>query len=456
MRVLSKVYMQTIEPKQLWKEALNEIEMNVSPANFSTWFKQTHIIKEEDGVIYLGVQNTFVKEWLMVKYNKLILKSIRNSFEGVRNVEYIITKDVPSGEANVQKIEPVLTNEQFPLHDLYINKEDNLNPRYTFDSFIVGSFNDLAYAASQAVINKPGVAHNPFVVYGQTGLGKTHLIQSTGNQLKKNGAMVFYTSSEKFSLDYASSVLNNQRHAFKEKYRKYDVFIMDDIQFLSKKEGTQEELFHLFNELYENNKQIIFSSDKHHNYIPNVEDRLKTRFSQGITVDIAQPDYESRLMILNTKLKAYSIAVPDDILDYIATNITGSIRELEGILNTISCHAELHKKPLQISDIKEIVRSNARPKKTLDIKEVTKIVSDFYHLDDGVIYKKTRRKEIVKPRQILMYLLREDFGTSFPLIGQKLGGRDHTTVIHACEKIKNDIKKDSVLVQELEQLRTML
>lgn len=447
--------MSTTEPKQLWQDALNEIEMSVSPANFSTWFKQTYIIKEEDGIVYLGVPNTFVKEWLSVKYHKLILKSVRNLSGGVRNVEYVIAKITGADTFNPQQETPTSPNEQFPLKDLYINKEDNLNPRYNFDSFIIGPFNDLAYTAAQAIIKKPGVAHNPLVVYGQTGLGKTHLIQSTGNELKKNGLRVFYTTSEKFSLDYTNSVMNNQRNSFKEKYRKYDVFIMDDIQFLSKKEGTQEEIFHLFNELYEKNKQIIFSSDKHHNYIPNLEDRLKTRFSQGITVDIAQPDYESRLMIIQTKLKSYNFELSKEILDYIATNIIGSIRELEGILNTISCQVELHRKPLQIADIKEIVKNNTRPKKTLDIKEITKIVADFYHLEEGLIHKKTRRKEIVKPRQVLMYLLREDFGTSFPLIGQKLGGRDHTTVIHACEKIKGDIKKDSALVQELEQLRTM-
>lgn len=446
------------DTKQLWNATLGEIETSVSKANFSTWFRHTHVIKQDDGVIYVGVPNPFVKDWLQSKYHKLILKALRGTCEGVRGIEYVISKD-SIGEGIVIDVpvpEKEFFNERFPIGDLSVNKEDNLNPRYTFDTFVIGSFNELAYTAAQTIIKKPGTNLNPFFVYGPTGLGKTHLIQSVGNHLKKNGARVFYTTSEKFSLDYITSVQNNRINIFKEKYRAYDVFIMDDIQFLSNKERTQEELFHLFNVLYDNNKQIIFSSDKHHNYIPGLEDRLKSRFNAGMLADIHQPEYESRIAILKAKLNQHNFSPQDSVVEYIASSITTNIRELEGILNILAFQTQLKKHSLSVTEVREIIKNSARPKKTKTIEEIIKIAADFYNIEEAVIYKKTRRREVVKPRQIIMYLLREDFSTSFPLIGQKLGGRDHTTVIHAYEKIKEDLKKDSTLNQEINQIRAMI
>lgn len=446
------------DTKQLWNATLGEIETSVSKANFSTWFRHTHVIKQDDGVIYVGVPNPFVKDWLQSKYHKLILKALRGTCEGVRGIEYVISKD-SIGEGVVIDVpvhEKEFFNERFPIGDLSVNKEDNLNPRYTFDTFVIGSFNELAYTAAQTIIKTPGTNLNPFFVYGPTGLGKTHLIQSVGNHLKKNGARVFYTTSEKFSLDYITSVQNNRINIFKEKYRAYDVFIMDDIQFLSNKERTQEELFHLFNVLYDNNKQIIFSSDKHHNYIPGLEDRLKSRFNAGMLADIHQPEYESRIAILKAKLNQHNFSPQDSVVEYIASSITTNIRELEGILNILAFQTQLKKHSLSVTEVREIIKNSARPKKTKTIEEIIKIAADFYNIEEAVIYKKTRRREVVKPRQIIMYLLREDFSTSFPLIGQKLGGRDHTTVIHAYEKIKEDLKKDSALNQEINQIRAMI
>lgn len=436
---------------------MGEIETSVSKASFSTWFRHTRVIKQDDGVIYVGVPNPFVKDWLQSKYHKLILKALRGICEGVRGVEYIISKDSAGEEAVMVSIpEKEFFNERFPIGDLSVNKEDNLNPRYTFDTFVIGSFNELAYTAAQTIIKNPGTNLNPFFVYGPTGLGKTHLIQSVGNHLKKNGARVFYTTSEKFSLDYITSVQNNKINVFKEKYRTYDVFIMDDIQFLSNKERTQEELFHLFNVLYDNNKQIIFSSDKHHNYIPGLEDRLKSRFNAGMLADIHQPEYESRIAILKAKLSQHHFNPQDSVVEYIASSITTNIRELEGILNVLAFQTQLKNHSLSVNEVREIIKNSARPKKTKTIEEIVKIAADFYNIEETVIYKKTRRREVVKPRQIIMYLLREDFSTSFPLIGQKLGGRDHTTVIHAYEKIKEDLKKDTALNQEINQIRAMI
>lgn len=445
-----------MENKKLWDRVLVEIELNVSKATFATWFKNTAILKQEDGIVFISVPNQFVKEWLYNKYHKTILKILRDISENVRSIEYLVVKEPAKTESIAKKIVDNQTNE-LPLSELYINKDDNLNPRYIFDSFVVGSFNDLAFAAAQAVIKKPGISYNPLFIYGNSGYGKTHLIQAIGNYIKANfqGKRVYYTTSENYFLGLVNAVQENKIPIFKEKYRKYDVFIMDDIQFLSGKEKTQEELFHLFNTLYDNNKQIIFSSDKHIHQIPNLEDRLKSRFSAGMIVDIQEPDHESRLAILKSKLQAHNIPIGNGILEYIA-EASSNIRELEGALNVIICQTNLKNKELSLNEIKNIVKETTKPKRSISIKEVIKTISDFYDIPEDSIYEKSRRKEVVKPRQVIMYILREDFKISYPTIGEKLGGRDHTTVIHSCEKIKNDIKVDSILSDEISKIKNML
>lgn len=441
--------------KQLWKNCLMAIESDISKANFSTWFKNTSIVKEDTGIVYIGVPNEFVRDWLIKKYHKLITKTIADAFENMRAVEYIITKTEIIKQEIPVKIES--TEKELPLKDLYINPEDNLNPRYHFNSFIVGTFNELAYAAAQAIIDSPGTKYNPFFIYGGTGLGKTHLIQAVGNTIKDKypNKKVHYMTLEKFATDFINSLQNNKANSFKEKYRKYDLLIIDDIQFIGKMEKIQEELFHTFNTFYENNKQIIFSSDKHPNYIPELADRLKSRFAAGMIVDISEPEYESRLAILKVKLRELDIDLEEEIVDYVASAVQGNIRELEGSLNLIVCQYRLKNKPLTLAEVKGLLKNNMKPKKNMAIKDVVKIVSEYYKLEETSVYEKTRKKEIVKARQVVMYLLREDFNVSFPLIGQKLGGKDHTTVIHSCLKIKTDLKNDPQLLQELEQIRIM-
>lgn len=448
-----------MDTKQLWKNCLIEIESGISRANFSTWFKNTSILREDTGIIYIGVPNEFVRDWLINKYHKLITKTIAETYKNMRAVEYTITKmDVPKQELTTTIGENTsYVNKELPLKDLYINPEDNLNPRYHFNSFIVGAFNELAYAASLAIIDSPGTKYNPFFIYGGTGLGKTHLIQAVGNTIKEKypNKKVHYMTLEKFATDFINSLQSNKANSFKEKYRKYDLLIIDDIQFIGKMEKIQEELFHTFNTFHENNKQIIFSSDKHPNYIPELADRLKSRFAAGMIVDISPPEYESRLAILKVKSQELDINIDQEILDYIALTVDGNIRELEGNLNIIVCQYRLKNKPPTLAEVKNLLKNNMKPKKNMAIKDVVKIVSEYYKLDETSIYEKTRKKEIVKARQIVMYLLREDFNVSYPLIGQKLGGKDHTTVIHSCLKIKNDLKNDPQLLQELEQIRIM-
>ncbi|MDO8594636.1 MAG: chromosomal replication initiator protein DnaA [bacterium] len=447
------------DTKQLWESALTEIELSVSKANFTTWFKGTAISRVEEGVVHLSVPNTFVKDWLLNKYHKFILRSLRNLSEQVRALEYVVSKDDPRKRdtSSPKTGLPSMTHE-LPLQDYYVDKESNLNPRYTFESFVVGPFNELAHAAALAVIKTPGIAYNPLFIYGSTGHGKTHLIQAVGNHIKTAfpGQKTFYVTSEKFSQDFVTAMQQSRISQFKEKYRQYDVLIMDDIQFFSNKEKSQEELFHLFNDLYAHNKQIIFSSDKHPNYIQNLEERLKSRFSAGMIVDIPPPDRESRVSILKTKARLMKFALTDDVADYIAAALEGNIRELEGILNSIMMQTQVRGRDLSVLEVKAILKNTSKPKKALSIKDITKVVADFYNIDENHIYEKTRRKEVVKPRQLVMYILREDCSVSFPLIGQKLGGRDHTTVIHSCDKIKNEIREDPNLLQEINQIRALL
>jgi chromosomal replication initiator protein len=446
-----------MDTKELWGNVLLEIESSVSKANFATWFKETKISGFENGVIYLSVPNTFVQEWLLKKFHQLILKLLRQSSESVHALEYVIK------EESKQKNQYIPTKNQsptreLPLSEYCVNKEDNLNPRYTFESFIVGPFNELAHAAAQAVIKNLGIAYNPFFVYGNTGHGKTHLIQAIGNAVKAAdpSKKIFYFTSEKFVNDYVNSVQANKVSQFKEKYRKYDMLIMDDVQFLSGKEKTQEELFHLFNIMKDNNKHIVFSCDKHPNFVTGLEDRLKSRFAAGEVMDIPAPDHESRVAIIKSKCASINLFVDDEIIDYLADSIKGNIRDLEGVINLIVCQTETKNKILNLNEVKDLVKNSIKQKKLLSYKEVVKIISDFYKIEEESIYEKTRKKEVIKPRQIIMYILREDFSISYPSIGEKLGGRDHTTVIHSCEKIKREVKVDSLLLKEIQEIRSII
>ncbi len=452
-----------MDTKELWDKCLTEIELNISKANFSTWFKNTSVIKEESGIIHLGVPNEFVKDWLYNKFHKLILKTLINNNSEIRGVEYFINKQDPKKLKDLSKndspsINPINLNNELPLNDLYINKDDNLNPRYNFNSFIVGPFNELAYAVSQAIITNPGQNYNPFFVYGGTGLGKTHMIQAIGNTIKSKypNKKIYYVSLEKFAIDYINSIQNKNPNAFKEKYRKYDVFIMDDIQFISKMDKTQEELFHLFNTLYENNKQIIFSSDKHPNFIQGLEERLQSRFASGMTVQIVEPDYESRIAIIKAKFGNTNCIFEPEVISYLAESLNGNIRELEGSLNTVIYQSQLKNKSLSLSEVKSLIKNNIKPKKNVAVKDIVKVVAEQYGIPEDSVYEKTRRKEIVKARQVAMYILREDFNISYPSIGQKMGNRDHTTVIHSHLKIREDLKTDPSLLQEIEKIRVML
>ncbi|MDQ5949132.1 MAG: chromosomal replication initiator protein, partial [Patescibacteria group bacterium] len=389
-----------MDNKKLWDSVLVEMELSLSKPNFNTWFKDTNIIKQEEGAVYVSVPNTFVQDWLTNKFHNLILKSLRTISPHIQSLHYVISKDESKLKQQIADKMPHI-NKELPIQDFYINREDNLNPRYTFDTFIVGPFNEFAHAAAQAVIKKPGIVYNPLFIYGNTGHGKTHLIQAVGNYIKNtSNKKVFYTTSEKFGQEYLNAIQLNKPNFFKEKYRKYDVLIMDDIQFFSDKWKTQEELFHLFNHLYENNKQIIFSSDKHPGLIQDLEDRLKSRFSAGMIVDIPAPDVESRSAIIRTKSNTHPFPPSQEIIDYIAHSVVGNIRELEGVVNSILCQTQLKNRELTLAEVKNFVKNNAKPKKLVSTKEVVKTVAEFYNIEEQTEYDKKRKNEIIKPSQV--------------------------------------------------------
>lgn len=443
------------DPHELWEHVLAQVELSISPANFNTWFRDSSIVKIEDGIVHVGVPSQFFRDWYLKKFHSLLLKIIRGVSYEYRNIEYDIVKDIARRPKEIKRPQPTV---ELPLNDFYKNKSDNLNPRYTFDTFVVGAFNELAHAAAHAAIKNPGILYNPLFIYGETGRGKTHLIQAIGNQFKKlyPTRKVYYLSSEQFGNEYTDAIQNGTANRFKDKYRHYDLLIMDDVQFFTKREKTQEEVFHLFNALHDNNKQIIFSSDRAPASIPDIADRLKGRFLAGMTVDIGEPDAETRMAIVRKKAAANGVMLSDEVIEFVATSISGNIRELEGVINSIVCHTQVKGVPPDIAEVKQSLRSFSRPTKTVSVKHVVSKVAEFYGIDEESIYEKTRRREVVRPRQVIMYILREDFSVSYPTIGTKLGGRDHTTVIHSCEKVKREVVTDAELAKEIQDIRSLL
>jgi chromosomal replication initiator protein len=447
------------EINTIWKNILERIKKDVSPSTYNSWLKDTEIDSYQDGVVFINVKNPFAKDWIQNKYVTKILNFFREIDSDVKNIEYVIAPTAQKNDKN-KTIFPSKDNKaqknELPLKDHYIDLHDNLNPKYIFDTFVVGSFNELAFASAQAVIKKPAV-YNPLFFHGSTGVGKTHLMQAVGNYYKNTlNKKVYYVTSERFTNDYISSLQNNKASMFKEKYRKYDLLIMDDIQFLSNKEKTQEELFHLFNYLYDNQKQIIFSSDQHPNYLQNLESRLKSRFSQGMIIDITKIDTESKIAIIRSKLALMNSSLGEECVQYLAETLEGSIREIEGIINNISMQSDLKNRPLSLEEVKDLTKNITKTTKSVTFKDVLKAVASYYKIEEQMLLEKNRKQEISTPRQILMYLLREDFGNSLSAIGQKLGGRDHTTVLHACDKIGGEIKSNTEMIEEISQIRSML
>ncbi|MFC1629968.1 chromosomal replication initiator protein DnaA [Patescibacteria group bacterium] len=441
--------------EELWQAVLAQIQFNISSANFSTWFRNTEIFDKQKGTIWVSVPNSFSQEWLENKYYKLILKILHSLDEEIKEVKYFVGKTnlkIPKEKETVFLPE----SGQLEFQEFTIDKETNLNPRYTFENFIVGSFNELPHAATTAIAKDPGMIYNPLFIYGGVGLGKTHLLQALGNEVVKSfpKKKVKYISSEKFTSEVVSSIRNKKIEDLKLKYRLLDVLIIDDVQFLAGKEKTQEEFFHTFNALYEKNKQIIISSDRPPKAISALEERLKSRFEGGMTADISFPDLETRIAILKFKVQERKLDLPEQVLTYIASNIQKNIRELEGALNRLTAYQKLNSQTPDVEIAKSLLKNLVTsPAKIINPKKIIQIVADFYDLKEKDIIAISRKKEIVRPRQIAIYLLREELQCSYPFIGRKIGGKDHTTAIHGYEKIKKEVENNDNFREEISLIK---
>ena len=441
--------------EQLWQAILGEMELCISKASFTTWFKNTSILSKSENEMVVSVPNGFAKEWLENKYHKFILKAAQGICPKIVKIIYKIggSPRQAKQKSDTASVRTERAENNATVPNSNGNSNGFLNSKYIFNNFVVGSNNELAFAACQAVSKNPGVVYNPLFIYGGVGLGKTHLLQSIGNEVLGNNPekKVKYASSEKFTNELVDAIGGKNTRLFKDIYRNIDILIIDDIQFLAGKEKTQEEFFHTFNALYENNKQIVLSSDRPPKAIPEVEERLKSRFEGGMIADIGFPSYEMRLAILKAKLNEKDFEMPEESLNYIALHIQKNIRELEGALNRVIAVCELEKKYPDIKKTTSILADLiSQPiKKATTPKDILKNVAEFYSVSVEEITDKNRRKEIVKPRQVAMYLMRDEIKSSFPSIGKHIGGRDHTTAMHAYEKISKEIENGGVIEQEI-------
>jgi chromosomal replication initiator protein len=449
--------------EQIWQAALGEIELNLSKANFTTWFKNTFISSFEDGKAILCVPNAFTKSWLETKYHKEIASSLEHVVnQKIKEILYKVElKKTSPGTGLLEKIHLKKKKEGNESGELIssINRF-GLNPKYTFETFVVGRGNELAHAACQAVANNPGRVYNPLFIYGGVGLGKTHLLQAIGNEIAKRTNKVLYTTSENFTNDYVNSVRSGKAKDFKDRYRNVDLLLIDDVQFMGGKDGTQQEFFHTFNELQQADKQIILTSDKQPKLIPALEARLASRFESGMVADIGQPDVETKVAILERKAREKNYLLDTEILHYIATNIKNNIRELEGALNKVVAYHEFNNTAPTLKTVKSIlndliVSTQAR---SISPRDIMDAVCRFYSIDNKDLIGKGRKKELVWPRQISIYLMRKEINYSYPTIGQELGGRDHTTAMHAYNKILDEVetKENEKVIQEIESVRQIL
>ena len=441
----------------IWMRMAESIRKDVSSSNFDTWFAEVNISKLDDsGVLTIGVPNEFVKNWIQQKYSTLVLKAAQNELPEVRSIKIVVSR-INKSKKSSRNSQSKIGN-KIPFDSYSVDPETKLSSRYTFDSFILAPYNTLAGAAAKAVVERPGAEYNPFFIYGAPGTGKTHLIQAIGNRVASlyPQLSVYYLTSEEFVIGYQRSVQNLVAHEFKEKYRSYDLLIIDDCQFFdSGKKKSMEELFHLFCALYDQNKQIIFSADRHPSELPDLEERLKSRFSSGMVVDLPSLDLESREIVAREKAKTMGISIGDSVIKHIAESSTGGVREIEGALKTLKLHIDTYKKPLDLATAKNILQKNIKSK-VINYKDVIKKTCTFFEVDQNLIFEKTRKKEIVVARQASMYLLRECLDMSFSSIGKCLGNKDHTTVIHSCDKIKSQIEKDVALKERVENVKRSL
>jgi len=454
---------------QLWQATLGELELTISKANFTTWFKNTFISSLDDGRVVISVPNAFTKLYIEKKYHLAITKTIQNILNShVKEVLYKVgERPAEAQPTNLNVIdkassEPTRTevgSEPGPIIPDGID-EYGLRRSYTFENFIVGKGNELAHAAALAVAEHPGVKYNPYFIYGGVGLGKTHLLQAIGHRIaeKNPQARVLYVTCEQFINEYINAVRGGHAKDFKDRYRTVDILMVDDFQFITGKEGTQEEFFHTFNALYQGNKQVVFTADRPPKAIGTLEERLRSRLEWGMQADISSPDLETRIAILSSKCQERRCRLDRDILAAIADAVQTNVRELEGALNKVVAVHEFNNTAPTIESVKALLVdfSQKQVKKSVNPKELIQTVATYFDIPLDALLGKSREKKLAFPRQIAMFLMRNELKSSFPTIGDELGGRDHTTAMHACDKISKAMENDSKLISDMEMIKNRL
>lgn len=442
--------------ENFWQSVLKEAEKELNQTAFHTWLTKIQPLSLREETFKLAVPSYFIKDWIENKFTHLLLRIIRAKNPIIKKIEFVVaTQKYQKKEQRFSKISLKLKS-QSNLEIFKIDPKTNLNKRYRFDNFVVGASNELAFAAAQSIVKKPGQKYNPLFIYGGVGLGKTHLIQAIGNemhQVYKRSIRIKYFTSERFTTELIDALRNQKIDEFKNKFRNIDVLIMDDVHFLSGKDKSQEELFHTFNTIYNQGGQIVFSSDRPPQLIQDIEERLRSRFAGGLVVDIQPPDLETRIAILKLKSQEWEINVPEKILELIAQKIPKNIRELEGVLNRLAIRIQKYQK-ITFAEAEELIKEYLEEsQKIITLKQVVQVVASFFELTEKEIMTHHRKKEVVLPRQIVMYLLRKLAKMSYPSIGEKLGKRDHSTVIYACEKIEKEMRKNPELQKQIELIK---
>ncbi len=458
-----------MDAKQVWRAALGELQVSLSPANFETWLRDTQLIDVDEQRFRIAVPNGFAKDWLETRYRSLISQTLARIVGYSVQVEFaVLASEAPvaasvNGVGGGQSPSAAPAAQHVRLEPTRVGGEGgttNINPRYTFSNFIVGSANRLAHAASLSVAERPGHAYNPLFLYGGVGLGKTHLMHAIGNQViaKFPRKRVVYATSEKFTNEFITSIQQGKIDDFRARYRRIDLLLIDDIQFIADKERTQEEFFHTFNAIHEDGKQIVLSSDRPPKAILTLEERLRSRFEWGLIADLTAPDLETRIAILRAKAEEGAVPITSDVIEFIARKVVSNIRELEGALNRIVAYASMGAMPISI-ELAQAVLSNVlyNPKKRQVTPErIAMAVADYYGVQMEALKGQKRDKAIVMPRQVAMFLMREETDVSLLRIGAELGGRDHSTVLHACDKITRESAVNDELRREIAAVRELI
>ena len=455
----------------VWQAVLGELEVTLSQGNFVTWFKNTRLLKLDDGKIVIGVTNPFVKQTLEKKYGPLITATLSKQGVEVNEIEYKMlpagalsqrpsnsSSGSDSGASNQQTHSSISQPAAAKAPTAAKNFRQALNERYTFDNFVVGDGNELAFAACQAISQKPGTKYNPLHLYGGVGIGKTHLIQALGNALQARdpNAKVLYIATEQFVQEFVQALRNRTTAAFAKYYRSADVLIVDDVQFIAGKDKMQEEFFHTFNTLHQGNRQIILSSDRPPRDIDSLEDRLKSRFAGGMSIDMQIPDFETRCAIIQTKAQHHDSELDHEVVEYLATNIQTNIRELEGALNQLLAFCEMRGLEPTLSIASSLLNVSKTRPKHLSAKQIIERTARHFQIPFEDIVGPKRDKDIVVPRQVAMYMLRNELKLSFPKIARELGRKDHTTAIHSVEKINKEARTDASLRMAITEIRDYL